>query len=290
MSKDIFVFEVNQKSFDQTVLFNSHKIPVVVEFMGVWSGPCVAMDLLFSGLAKEFAEQFIFARVDVDEQPELRKQYKIENLPTLMVFKDGKLARTEVGELKDNEARQLLKDFGVFHQSDLMREQAQQKHLAGDTPGAILQLTEAIKADPGNTRVVMDMVQIFIDIGELEQAGSLFNRLPASSRETDMGKALNGQLVFANLASKLDPIETLQSRLAASAGDHDARFDLSVRQIAQYRYDEAVENLFIIYQQAPDYKEGAAKEMLINLSNMLEPVNNELAQKIRRQLGNLLAR
>lgn len=289
MSKEVFVFDVNQKSFDQAVLLNSHKIPVIVEFMGVWSGPCVAMDLLFTALAKEFPERFIFARVDIDEQPELKEMHKIENVPTLMVFKDGKLSRNEVGELKEKEARALLKDFGVFHQSDLIREQAREKHLAGDSPAAMLQLAEAMRADPSNVNVAMDMVQIFIDIGELEQANGLYARLPEASRETEMGKALNGQLIFATLASKVEELPVLQNRLAANADDKDARFDLSIRQLAQYQYDEAVENLFTIHQQDADYKEGAAKEMLINLSNMLAPVNNEQAQEIRRKLGNLLS-
>jgi len=289
VSKEIFVFEVNQKIFDQTVILNSHKIPVFVEFMGVWSGPCSAMDNLFIDLAKEFAEQFIFAKVDIDEQPELRKTYNIESLPTLMVFKDGKMVRTEVGVINEIEARDMLKDFGVFHASDLMREQAREKHLAGDTSAAILQLTEAIQADPSNTRVAMDMVQIFIDIAELEQANGLYARLPESTRETEMGKALNGQLTFAALAAKTDNIETLQARLATSPDDYDARFDLSLRQITQHQYNEAIDNLFYIYKENAEYKDGAAKEMLITVSNMIAPVNNELAQEIRRKLANLLA-
>jgi len=289
VSKETFVFEVNQKSFDQYVLLNSHKIPVIVEFMGVWSGPCVAMDNLFSSLAKEFAEQFIFAKVDIDEQPELRKAHNIDNVPALMVFKDGKLVRTEVGELKEKEARELLKDFGVCHQSDLMRDQAREKHLAGDSAAAIVQLTEAIKADPSNTRVAMDMVQVFIDIGELEQASGLYARLPESTRETEMGKALNGQLTFATLAANIDDMDTLQSRLATNPDDFDTRFDLAIRQLAQYQYNEAVDNLFYIQQQDAEYKEGAAKEMLITVTNMMAPVNNELAQEIRRKLANLLA-
>lgn len=289
MAKEAFVFEVNQKSFDQYVLLNSHKIPVIVEFMGVWSGPCAAMDLLFSGLAKEFPEQFIFAKVDIDEQAEMSKEYKIENVPTIMVFKDGKLVRTEVGELKEPEARDLLKDFGVFHESDLMREQAREKHLAGDTSAAIIQLTEAIKADPSNTRVAMDMVQIFIDIGELEQANGLYSRLPEATRETDMGKVLSGQLTFAGLAAKVDSIELLQSRLAVDPNDHDARFDLSIRQISQYQINDAVDNLLYIFKEEPEHKEGATKEMLITVTNMIAPVNIELAQDIRRRLANLIA-
>jgi len=289
MNQEILAFEVNQKNFDKYVLLNSHKVPVVVEFMGVWSGHCVAMDILFSGLAKEFTEQFIFAKVDIDEQPELRKEYKIKNVPVLMVFIDGEMVRTEAGELKDKEARELLKDFGVFHQSDLMREQARKKHLDGDTSAAILLLTEAIKIDPSNTRVVMDMVQVFIDIRELDQANSLFSRLPESTRETEMGKALSGQLTFAILASKTESIETLQSQLVTNPYNSSARFDLSLRQIAQYQYNDAIDNLFYICKEDSNYKEGAAKEMLITVSNMISPVNSDLAQDIRRKLANLLA-
>ncbi|MDH5369093.1 MAG: tetratricopeptide repeat protein [Gammaproteobacteria bacterium] len=289
MSKDVFAFEVNQKSFEQYVLLNSHKIPVFVEFMGVWSGPCVAMDNIFTGLAKEFAEQFIFAKVDADEQPDLIKEYKIENLPTLMVFTDGKLVRTEVGELKEDEARQLLKDFDIYHESDLMREQAREKHLAGDSTAAIIQLSDAIKLDPSNSRVVLDMVQVFIDIDEIEQAQSLFDRLPGSLKETEMGKAINGQLTFASLAADVDDIATLQSRLVSNSNDSDARFGLSIRQITQHQYQDAVDNLFYIQTHDKEFKDGAAKEMIITISKMLTPVNDELAQEIKRKLANLLS-
>ena len=289
MTKETFAFEVNHKTFEQLVLLNSHKIPVLVEFMGVWSGPCVAMDILFSGLAKEHAEKFIFAKVDADEQPDLIKEYRVENLPTIMVFKEGKLVRTEVGELKDKEARELLKDFGVYHESDLMREQAREKHLAGDTSAAIVLLSDAIKLHPSNTRVAMDMVQIFIDIGEIEQANGLYNQLPELVQETEMGKALKGQLTFSLLAADIDSVETLQSRLASNMDDSAARFDLAIRQISSYEYNDAVNNLFYIQENDAEYKEGAAKEMIITISNMIAPVNNELAQEIRRKLANVLS-
>ena len=286
MSKKALVFEVNQKSFNQYVLLNSHKVPVIVEFMGVWSGPCVSMDLLFSGLAKEFPEKFIFAKVDIDEQKELAKEYKINNIPTCLVFKDGALVRTEEGELKELETRSLLKDFGIFHQSDLLREQAREKHLAGDTPSAIIQLTEAIKADPANTLIAMDMVQIFIDIGELEQANNLYSRLPQAAQNGEMGKQLNGQLLFAGLAANTDDLLSLQKRLAENPSDYEALFDLSIQQISKYQFNEAIDNLFKIHQQAPTHKEGAAKEMLITVANMSTSVNNKLAQEIRRKLAN----
>jgi putative thioredoxin len=289
MTEQAYIFELTEQSFGSSAVLNSHKVPVLVEFMGVWSGPCVMVADRLADLAREFAGQFIFAKVDIDEQPGLQERYKIANVPTLLVLRDGEVVRTEVGELQEDELRALLKDFGVFRASDELRLQARARHLAGDTPGAILLLTQAIKHDPGNTRVALDMVQVFLDIGEVEQAKGLFGRLPREDRDSDMGKAITGQLVFLDLALKTDGMDALEQRLAANPDDHDARFDLAICQVAVHRQEQAMDNLFHILQQQPDYKEGAARELIATLTNMLTPNAPELANAYRRQLANLLA-
>ena len=283
--QDVFIFEVNQSNFNTSVVLNSYKIPVLVEFMSISSGPCIAMEATLSRLAREFAGQFVFAKVEIDEQPELKKEYTVQNIPTLKVFKDGEVARTEEGEMGDAELRDLLKTYGVFRQSDELREQARQKHMAGDTMEAISLLTRAIKEDPSNTRVAMDMVQIFLDINELEQARSLYNRLPAQDRESDVGKALQGQLTFKKLANNTEGKEQLIARLQANADD-DTRFDLAICYVAEHDYIQAIDLLFDIFEQNPEYKEGAAKEMIINLTNLLSVNEPELAQESRRRMAN----
>lgn len=287
--QEVFVFEVSQGNFNTSVVLNSYKLPVLVEFMSVSSGPCIAMSDTLSRLATEFAGQFIFARLDVDEQPELRKDYSIENIPTLKVFKDGEVVRTEEGKLQEPELRELLKSYGIYRQSDELREQAREKHMSGETLQAISLLTQAIKEDPANTRVAMDMVQVFLDINELEQATSLFNRLPEKDRETDMGRSLLGQLSFKGLAAKTEGKAQLLARLATSADDYDTHFDLAICLVAEHDYPQAMEHLFTIFDNNPEYKEGAAKEMIINLSNMLSVNEPELAQSFRRRMGNALS-
>ncbi len=289
MSNEAYIFEVSQQSFAESVIFNSYKLPVLVEFMGVWSEPCALMDNLFSALAKEFAGQFIFAKVDIDEQEELSKQYTIKNIPTLIVFKDGKPVRTEEGQIQEMEARSLLKDFNVFRESDVMREEARNKHLTGNTSAAILLLTQAIKQDPSNIRIAMDMTQIFLDIGELTQAQSLFARLPEIEKQSDMGKALTGQLLFAELAEGTADLPSLQQRIANTPKDYQAHFELSVKYVALYNYDDAAKHLLVIIEQSPDFKDGAAKEMLIAMTNMLAPVDYEQATRFRQRLANLIA-
>lgn len=289
MNKAVFVFEVSERSFNRSVILNSNKIPVMVEFMGGCSESCALMADLFADLANEFAEQFIFATVDIDEQPALRQQYKVQNVPTLIIFKDGQIIRTEVGQLQETEARSLLKDLGIFRESDAMREEAREKHLSGDTSSAILLLTEAIQKDPGNTRIAMDMVQIFIDLGQFEDARGLFNRLPEQGKNSEMGKALTGQLLFLELAGKTEGFEKLAQRIREDASNHSARFDLAICQVAKHKYRDAMDNLLFIQKTEPTYKDGAAQQLIATLVNMLSPANPALAQDYRRKLANLLA-
>lgn len=290
MAKDVFIFEVTEENFSGVVLQNSVKLPVVVEFLGVWSEHCFVVDEIFSSLAREYAGQFIFAKVDIDEQPGLRKAYNIEHVPTIIVFKDGEVARIDMGELNENEARAILKEFGVFHESDEMREEARRKHIAGDTPGAVMLLTQAIKRYPSNTRIAMDMVQIFMDIGDIASAEGLFNKLPEADRAGEVGKALSSRLAFVKLAEKTEGEEALQSKLAQNPDDSHTRFDLSVCLVAQFDYRSAMDHLLYIVEHDLEFNEGAAREMMIALINMLKANEPELAKDYQRKLSSLLAK
>lgn len=289
MANEAVILEVGQSGFDQYVIQNSHHIPVVVEFMAVWSGPCNAMSNALQDLAKEFAGQFIFAKVDVDEQQELVKQYDVKNAPTLLIFNKGEITFSEEGQFKADELRVILKGMGIYSRSDELRQEARAKHMAGETSEAIMMMSQAAQMDPGNTRIAMDMVQIFIDIGEMEQATGLFNRLPNTDKESEMGKTLIGQLTFADLASKTDGLEALQQKLLQNPDDLNARFDIAICQVAAHDYNGAIDQLITLLQTAPDYKDGAAKEMIITVTNMLAPNDPELAGQYRQRLANLLS-
>lgn len=287
--QEVFIFEVTRNNFMSTVISNSDKIPVFVMFLGVWSEHCSSLEAILGGLAKEFAGQFIFAKVDIDEQPELRQEYKIDNIPTLKVFRNGEVVHTEQGVMEVNEIRALLKSYGIFHMSDELREQARVQHMAGHVVEAITLLTQAIKLEPGNTRIAMDMVQIFLDINELGQARGLFNKLPEKDQTSDTGRSLAGQISFKELAAKTAGKQSLQNQLASNPEDYDAHFDLSICLVAEHDYQSAMDHLFKIVSKNQKYKDGAAQEMIISLSNVLAPNEPALAQEFRRRLGNVMA-
>jgi putative thioredoxin len=290
MNKEAYIFEVTEKTFPSAVIENSSKIPVLVAFIGVWSEHCMSVDTIFSSLANEFPGAFIFAKVDIDEQPGLRKQYEIENVPTIIIFQNGKARRAELGALNEQEARALLAELNIQHESDLLRAQARAKHIEGETPAAIMLLTQAIQQHPGNTRVPMDMIQIFIDINELGNAEGLYNKLPERERISEQGKSLNDQLLFAQAAARTDGIETLQQRVTENPDDLSSRFDLAVCLIAKHDGKQAMDHLLNILEQDATFKEGAAKEMMITTIRIFKPNHPDIAQEYQRKLNNLIAR
>jgi len=289
MSKQAFIFEVSDRSFEKYVIANSGKVPVFVAFIGVWSEPSILMTDMFAGLATEFAEQFIFAKVDIDENSQLKAQYAIENIPTLKVIVDGKVVASEEGCLSEEEARTLLKRFDIVNQTEEKRLQARQLHMQGETHDAIMLLTLAIQQDPSNTRVAMDMVQIFIDTGEIEQAESLFNRLPETAKASETGLSLSGQLWIIEQAARTRGLQALTETLKENPQDYDARFDAAVCEIAEHNPRQALEHLFYIQQHNADYKEGAAREMIVTIINTIAPNDPETAQQYRTQLAGMLA-
>lgn len=288
MSKQAMIFDVNGSDFKKYVLDNSDKAPVLVFFINLKSVVCAQMHDLFTELATEFAEQFILAEVDVSDNKALVKQYKILTTPTLKVFIDAKEVFSIDGELSEDEARDLLHSFDIVSEIEQMRNQARELHLKGDTTEAIVLLSDAIKQDPSNTKIAMDMVQIFIDLGDLDQAGSLFNKLPDLDKNSNTGLSLFGQLQIKTKASQTVGLKKLKENIFLNPDDFDARLDCAICELAEANTDEALNHLFYIQEYKADYKEGAAKEMIIAIIDATMPVDPETARGYRAKLTALM--
>jgi thioredoxin 1 len=88
---------VSDKDFAAEVLKSSE--PVVVDFFAEWCGPCKAMAPALEQVAAELKGKVKVVKIDVDQNPEVTQNYRIQAMPTLMLFKDGKVANQHVGAL-----------------------------------------------------------------------------------------------------------------------------------------------------------------------------------------------
>jgi thioredoxin 1 len=87
--------EVNDTNFEEVVV-KSDK-PVLVDFWAEWCGPCRMVAPIIEEISHEFSGKAIVVKCDVDNSPGVAAKYGIRNIPTILFFKDGKIADKQVG-------------------------------------------------------------------------------------------------------------------------------------------------------------------------------------------------
>ena len=97
MLKESDLLHVNDKNFADEVL--NADIPVLVDFWATWCGPCRSISPIIEELAKEFTGRVKVTKLNVDESPATPSQYGVRGIPTLILFKGGKIFEPIVGSV-----------------------------------------------------------------------------------------------------------------------------------------------------------------------------------------------
>jgi len=89
--------ETSDNTFASDVL--NAKTPILVDFWAPWCGPCRQLSPIIDDIAKDFAGKIEVYKCNVDDNPETPSKFGVRGIPSLMIFKDGKLVDSKVGAL-----------------------------------------------------------------------------------------------------------------------------------------------------------------------------------------------
>ncbi|HEX9241230.1 MAG TPA: thioredoxin [Anaeromyxobacter sp.] len=101
------VVTLQDATFDKEVLKSD--VPVLVDFWAVWCGPCKAIAPAVEELAKQYKGKVKIAKMDVDEHQQVPQQFGIRSIPTLLLFKGGRVVDTIVGAVPKSKLEESLK-------------------------------------------------------------------------------------------------------------------------------------------------------------------------------------
>src|SRR5437588_3802679 len=127
--------EVTDQTFVPSVIEESKRRPVVVDFWAGWCQPCRIIAPVLEQLAREHRGEFLLAKLDVDRNPQVSTAFRISSIPAVIAFRDGRPVNEFVGAIPEPQIRRFI-DTIVPSEADRLTDRARQAEEAGRTEEA----------------------------------------------------------------------------------------------------------------------------------------------------------
>ena len=274
-------------SFVADVIEASRVQPVIVDFWATWCGPCKQLTPLLEKLVLAAKGAVKLVKIDVDKNPVYSGQLRVQSIPTIYAFADGKPVDAFAGALPESQIKAFIdKLAGPTGDSevDILLAQATESLELGDTSGAAQAYAGALQMEPENLSAIGGLARCYLAGGDVERASEVAAMAPANAKNPDL-ESVRAALALAHEA----PADTKDAevRLARDPDDHAARLDLAKALAGHGRLEAAAQELLTIIAKDRDWDEGAARKQLLIVFEAAGPAS-EVTLKGRRRLSSIL--
>jgi putative thioredoxin len=253
-------FDVTEADFRQTVLERSLEVPVLVDCWAPWCGPCRNLKPVLEKLVQEYGGAFVLAKLNTDEAPQISAALQIRSIPLVVLFIGGRPVDQFMGALPEGQVRAFLdKHLGPqVSEVDALRAEAAE---AADPQQAEALLREALRLEPGNDEVLLDLAARWVDRGALDDADKLLGKVPQDKR-ADRHAALLKRIELARNKPAGDPA-ALAARIVANPKDFDARFALAAIRAWEGNFGAAFDELLeVVLRDKTEWREKARLQLV----------------------------
>jgi putative thioredoxin len=276
--------------FVKDVIEASRSVPVIVDFWAAWCGPCKQLTPLLEKIVKSYGGKVRLVKLNVDEHPAIAGQLRIQSLPTVYAFRDGRPLDGFVGGQPESTIRTFIdRIVGEEQQADLatVLASAEQALEEGDVQSAAEIFAAVLQEDKQNPAALAGLARCYLQTGDVARAEQTIALVPPDQKNVAAVERVKAALELARKANQTDNRDALLSRLAANPADHQARFDLAVASAARGEKETAVEHLLDLVRRDRNWNEQAARKQLVQLFDAWGPKDPATVDG-RRRLSSLL--
>jgi putative thioredoxin len=275
------VLEVTDATFATAVIEQSRTRPVVVDFWAPWCGPCRMLGPIIEQVAQEFGGEIPLAKLNVDENPQTAMQYRVQGIPAVKAFRDGRVVNEFTGVMPDARVRQFFQSLAPSP-TDLALQAAASALRVGNVAAAEANYRKVLETERDNPQAVVGLGELLVRRGDYTEADTLLKALPADRR----AKALRHRIFLKQYAER-HANEDLRGEAQTNPHDARARYRWGVMLAAQEDYIEALDELLASVAANRNYEDGAARKAMLAIFEILG-LDSMITREYQRKLENVL--
>ncbi|MGH7032725.1 MAG: thioredoxin [Stellaceae bacterium] len=280
-------------TFMADVIDASHDAAVVVDFWAPWCGPCKHLGPALEKAVRDAKGAVRMVKVNIDENPELAQQMRIQSIPAVYAFKDGRPVDGFVGALPDSQVKQFVGKLaaaaggGASPVAEAVAL-AKEAFAAGDLSRAANIFAQVAQHDPDNIDAMAGLARIALAKKDIKQARTILEKIPSEHAGHAEVTAARAGLELAEAgAQAAGAVGELRARLERNAADHQARLDLASALFAAGEREEAVDQLLELVRRDREWNEQAARKQLVKFFEAIG-LGDPLTVQSRKRLSSIL--
>jgi putative thioredoxin len=277
------IINITPENFQQVILQDSQTQAVMVEFWAEGYEPSQQLAPVIENVAANFSGNVIHARVDCQQQQEIAGQFGVQNLPTVILIKEGQPVEGFAGMQTEE---QIIATFEKHlpKPEDGLYDQAVELVSAGDYQQAYTVLKQAQEFDAQRADIKLLLADCQVELGQVKQAKALLETIGLVDQDA-LYNSILGKIELAEQAAESPEIKALQEQLQKSPDELELKVKLAVQLHQANQIEEALELILSVLYK--DLNFGEAKKLTLDMINAL-PDGDPLKLKYRRKVYSLL--
>ena len=279
-----YSFDVTSADFDKQVVQASFDQPVLVDFWAEWCAPCKVMLPILEQIAEDYQGELLLAKVNCDVEQDIVGRIGIQTLPTVVLFKDGKVVDGFQEAQPESAIRAMLAPHVVMPEPAAEDPMVQAEALFAESrfADAEVVLKSILTEDNTNAKALIFYGRCLAERGELTEAQAVLDAVKSDEHKAELAGA-KAQVTFLRQAADLPDVADLKARIAQNPHDDEAAYQLAIQQLARQQYEAALDGLLKLFTRNRSYNEGLPHKTLLQVFDLLGN-DHPLVTTYRRKL------
>jgi putative thioredoxin len=287
-----FVKDTDEATFMADVIDASMEVPIVVDFWAPWCGPCKTLGPALEAAVNAAKGRVKMVKVNVDENQGIAGQLRIQSIPTVYAFFQGKPVDGFQGAVPASEiARFIDKLVAMSPEPDngLADAITAADEMLNDGlfQDALETFAAVLEEEPENIAAYAGLIRTHLALNDLDRAEELLTAAPAAIATAKELIPLRAQIDLARAAASAGPEDDLRAQLKSDPENRQAYVDLALALHGSGKSEEAIATLLDLFKLDRDWNDGAARAQLFKIFDALPP-QDPIVLAGRRRLSSII--